>query len=210
MAADLDFAPVFDWSGVSLGIFGAAIAIDGHYDAIPFCPACTVIDPDMSGIGYGFGVKAGLDYQWDNLVLGVAGDWTFAGKIADNEDPAEDTFLNMDNIATLRARAGFADGHTLVYLTGGAAAVEVEFGGQVGAPPGEKIKDKDWSWGWTVGGGIEHAFTDNLTVSLEYLYVDLADTHHTLINSLDEGGDVDMKFNDMHMVRAGLSYRFSL
>ena len=214
LAADLEpqFDSIYDWSGVYLGIFGAAIAVDGHYDATPLCVPgpCTVIDPDMSGIGYGFGVKAGADYQMDSFVFGIVGDWTFADEIADNEDPAEDTFLNMNHMATVRARAGWADGNTLLYVTGGFAAAEMEFGGQVGAPPGEEVTDKEWVYGWTAGGGIEHAFSDYLSASLEYLYVDLEDTDYTLINSLGEGGDVEMMYNDMHMVRAGLTFRFSL
>ena len=217
MAADIDepppvnFDPVYDWTGAYLGIFGAAIAVDGHYDANPLCVPgpCAIVDPDMSGIGYGFGAVAGLDYQMDNFVFGVAGDWMFGGKIADNDDPVEATYLYMNDLATLRARAGFADGRTLIYLTGGVAAAEMEFGGLVGSIA-EDVSDAEWTWGWTVGGGIEHAFTDSLSVSLEYLYISLDDTHHTLINSIGEGGAVDMQYNDMHVVRAGLNYRFNL
>lgn len=211
LAADLDFEPIFDWSGIYIGAFGAAIAVEGHYDATPLCVPgpCVIIDPEMSGIGYGFGVKAGLDYHWDSIVLGIVGDWTFADEIADNDDPAEATYLDMNHIATLRARAGYAANQTLLYITGGFAAAEVEFGGLVGAAL-EDVSDKEWVYGWTIGGGIEHAFSDYLTASLEYLYVDLEDSEHTLINSVGEGGTVDMMYEDMHMVRAGLSFRFSL
>lgn len=28
-------------------------------------------------------------------------------------------------------------------------------------------------WGWTIGGGVEHALLPNVTVKLEYNYLDL-------------------------------------
>lgn len=216
LAADLDAPPPiddlrpanFDWTGMSVGIFAAAIAVDGHYDATNLC-ACVGIDPEMSGIGYGAGFKAGIDYQFDSFVMGIHGDWTFGGRIADNDDPAEATYLDMNSLATLRARAGVADGNTLLYVTGGLAMANMEFGGLVGSIS-EDVSDSEWAYGWTIGGGIEHAFSDSLTASLEYLYVSLKDTDHTLINSIAEGGDVTMMYNDMHVIRAGLNYRFSL
>ena len=95
LAADLDAPPpvddlrpaTYDWSGLTIGAFAAAVAVDGHYDATSFC-ACSGIDPEMSGIGYGIGVKAGFDYQVDSMVMGIQGDWSFGGRIADNDDPA--------------------------------------------------------------------------------------------------------------------------
>ena len=219
LAADLEPPPpvddlrpaTYDWTGIYAGAFGSANAVDGHYDATPICGgACVIQDPEMSGIGYGFGLRAGADYQWDSFVFGVIGDWQFgSGNLATNEDPSEDTYLKMNHLATARARVGWADDNTLIYATGGFAAAEMEFGGAVG-PAGVDDSDAQWTYGWTVGGGIEHAFTDALSVSLEYLYVDLQDTTHTLSDGAGSGGDVDMMYDGMHTVRAGLNYRFSL
>ena len=167
----------------------------------------------MSGIGYGFGVRAGFDYQVDSFVWGIQGDWTFAGEIADNVDPAEATHMSMNNLGTIRARAGVADGNTLLYVTGGLAMAEMEFGSLIGPASQanrEDVSDAQWAYGWTAGVGIEHAISDSLTASLEYLYIDLEDTEHTLFDSAGVGGTVDMLYNDMHVVRAGLNYRFSL
>jgi outer membrane immunogenic protein len=215
LAADLpppppmdDLRPAtYDWSGAYVGAFASAIAIDGHYDATALC-GCGPNDPEMSGIGYGGGVLAGLNYQIDNFVLGIEGDWAFGGEVATNDDPAEATFLNFNNIATLRARAGWAHDNTLLYVTGGAAAVDTEFGGLVG-PLAEDISESKWIYGWTAGAGIEHAFTDNLRGRLEYLYVGLPDEDYTLIASDGSGGTVSQMYNDIHMVRAGLTYNFN-
>lgn len=229
LAADLDPPPpvddlrpaTYDWTGVSLGVFGAANAVDGHYDATQICDdpntgaiePCNYIDPEMSGIGYGYGIKAGADYQWGNLVLGVVGDWSFNGRLADNDDPAEATYLNMDHFGTFRARAGFADDRTLLYTTAGVAIAEMSFGGLIGPATQanrENINDAEWVYGWTIGAGIEHAFTDSLSAGLEYLYVNWEDSSHMLFDSAGTGGRVDMFYNDMHTIRASLNYRFSL
>ena len=217
LAADLEPPPpvddlrpaTYDWTGISAGIFGSANAVDGNYDASDAC-ACVATDLEMSGIGYGYGVRAGYDYQWDSFVFGAVGDWQFGvGDLATNDDPVQDTYLRMNNLATARARVGWADDNTLLYATGGFAAADMEFGGAVG-PGGVDDSESQWAFGWAVGGGIEHAVTDALSVSLEYLYIDLQDTTHSLSDGAGSGGDVDMMYNDMHTVRAGINYRFSL
>lgn len=217
LAADLEPPPpvddlrpaTYDWTGISAGAFGSANAVDGNYDASPIC-GCVATDIEMSGIGYGFGVRAGYDYQWNNFVLGAIGDWQFGiGNLATNDAPAEDTYLKMNNLATARARVGWADDNTLLYATGGFAAAEMEFGGAVG-PAGVDDSEAQWALGWTVGGGIEHAITDAISVSLEYLYINLEGTTHALSDGAGSGGDVDMEYNDIHTVRAGINYRFSL
>src|SRR5436309_990877 len=55
LAADVDFAPIPDWSGIYGGVFGAAISVDGHYDGV--CSCVQVYDNlEHSGIGYGAGL----------------------------------------------------------------------------------------------------------------------------------------------------------
>ena len=211
LAADLpppdELRPAtYDWSGPYLGVFLGGAAIEGHYIPSPLC-GCPGADPEMSGSGFHAGVLAGWNYQMDNVVLGIEGDYAWGGEVADNNEPAEMTDLSFNDIATLRARVGWADGNSMIYLTGGAAFVNTEFGGLVGAAA-EDISDSRWLTGWTVGGGIEHAFTESLAGRLEYLYVALPDSDYTLIDSTGAGGDVDMDFENIHMVRAALTYNF--
>ncbi len=170
-AADLDVPPPdlrpanFDWSGPYIGIFGAAIAVDGTYDAtctaaLP-CVTPTYTDIEHSGIGYAGGILGGWNYQIDSFVMGIEGDWAFGGKVATNDEPGIDTDLSFNNIATLRARAGFALDNTLLYFTGGLAAVDMEFG----AVMSSSESDSKWVYGWTAGGGLEHAFSDHLSAA---------------------------------------------
>ena len=96
----------------------------------------------------------------------------------------------------------------MFYVTGGAAAVNTEFGGKVG-PASENISDEKWVWGWTAGIGVEHAFTENFHGRLEWLYVGLPDEKYTLVASDGSGGTVDMKTRDLQMIRAGITYDFT-
>jgi outer membrane immunogenic protein len=213
-AADLDVPPPdlrpanFDWSGPYIGIFGAAIAVDGTYDAtctaaLP-CATPTYTDIEHSGIGYAGGALIGWNYQIDSFVMGVEGDWAFGGKVATNDEPGIDTDLSFNNIATLRARAGFALDNTLLYFTGGLAAVDMEFG----AVMSSSESDSKWVYGWTAGGGLEHAFSDHLSGRIEYLYVGLDDADFSMTDASDTTLDATQSFDDIHMVRVGLTYNF--
>jgi outer membrane immunogenic protein len=216
LAADLDVPPPmddlrpanFDWSGPYIGVFGAAVAVDGTYDAtctnaVP-CAVLTYTDIEHSGIGYAGGILGGWNYQMDTFVFGVEGDWAFGGTVATNDEPGIDTDISFNNIATLRARAGFALDNTLLYVTGGLAAVDMEFGAVMSTTE----SDSKWVYGWTVGGGLEHAFSDHFSGRIEYLYVGLDDADFSMTDAAASTFDATQSFDDIHMVRVGLTYNF--
>jgi outer membrane immunogenic protein len=217
-AADLDVPPpigdlrptTFDWSGPYVGVFGAAVAVDGTFDgtctAVPACGTPTYTDIEHSGIGYAYGILGGWNYQIDSFVMGIEGDWAFGGTVATNDEPGIDTDLSFNNIATLRARAGMAFDNTLLYFTGGLAAVDMEFGAVM--PDLIGYSDSQWVYGWTAGGGLEHAFTQNFSGRIEYLYVNLDDSDYSITDTGLVTFDATQSFNDIHMVRAGLTYNF--
>ena len=198
--------PEASWTGPYIGAFAMAAAFQTSYDSECANPADCAFDPEMSGITYGGGVLAGFNLELgDGFLLGVEGDWAWAGKI-DNDDPVEATEMEINDIATLRARAGMIFGDdTLFYATGGVAFVKTTFGGEVGPPgPGRPfIDDTQWTTGFAVGGGIEHAFNDYLHGRLEYIYLGLPDEEYDL-----EVGTVDLDFEDVHMVRAAVTLNF--
>jgi outer membrane immunogenic protein len=59
--------------------------------------------------------------------------------------------------------------------------------------------------GWTVGGGIEDAFTPNWSTKIEYLYVDLGSVDCGLACNAIVPTRVNFTSN---VVRAGLNYKF--
>lgn len=194
------------WTGPYVGAFVMGVGVESRYDATCNDPDDCLIDPEMSGFTWGGGLLAGFNYDLGNgFLLGVEGDYGWAGKV-DNDDPGEATEMKMKDIATLRARAGYIfNDDTLFYATGGAAWIKTTFGGEVGAIPNrEFIDDTQWVSGWTVGGGIEHAFSESVHARLEYLYLDMQDQEYDL-----DVGTVDLEFDGgVHLIRAGLTFNF--
>lgn len=91
----------------------------------------------------------------------------------------------------LTARAGYlVTDSTLLYARGGYtnARVRTSIGDAAGFRSASENRD-----GWLVGGGVEHAISDNISARAEYRYSDLS-----------EG---DGKF-DRHQALFGIAYRF--
>ena len=131
----------------------------------------------------------------------------------------------LDWFGTFRARAGWLiDPRVLLYATGGLAygQVTTEAVGGVVGQPFATLSAKDTRVGWTVGGGIEGALTNNWTVKAEYLYMDLGDAPGISAASttifpntptpgfttvLDTTVSTGGRVRD-HIFRLGVNYRF--
>ena len=218
-SADLDVMPpppppveelrpaTYDWSGISAGVFVAANALEGKFDASPLC-GCGVNDVSMSGIGFAGGLKVGADYQMGDIVFGAVADWAMGKEIARNDHGTIESFLNMKNMATIRGRVGWALDDTLIYATGGLAIAQMELGGETATVTDSEAK---WTKGFTIGGGMEHALSDNFSVGVEYLYTKFGSTNHFLTDgTVANTGTAHMEYDDFHTVRASANYRFSL
>jgi len=133
------------------------------------------------------GVKAGYDMQFGSFVLGAVVDYA----VVDQEDsvtgfsttPAYYTFTrNLESMAALRARLGYAWGPALIYATGGGVIAKVEnsFTTSNGANTFTASVDDDEADGYQWGGGVEYALAPNLTVTGEYLYTSLDAGDHVV------------------------------
>lgn len=120
----------------------------------------------------------------------------------------------LDALATLRLRAGYAAGDTLLYVTGGAAAGRAENDLSIAIPAvgfaTESFSQDDVIWGYAVGAGIERRTASGLRVRAEALYYDLEDV---TIEATDEaafpGQQIDYEFaNDGVVLRAGVVFPF--
>ena len=183
------YAPVFTWTGFYVGA-NAGYGW-GHVNTNGFN---TVGDLD----GFVGGGQVGYNYQIGQFVIGAEADFQGA-------DLSSGSNLGLVNVktewyGTVRARAGVAFDRFLVYATGGWAYgnVKTSFPGLVG--PFALSSDRTHTGGWTVGGGVEYAFTNNLIGGVEYLYVDLGEK-----NILGANTKVGTDFS---VVRARLSYKF--
>lgn len=193
LAADVDFSPIYDWSGIYVGAFAGLVFIETPYIPINFD------DPEFGGASGLAGVLVGAQWQWDSMVVGVEGDWGWGiGETAQNL--IDETDFTIDSVATLRARLGYAMDDTMIYVTGGVALADATFDAyEIPA------KDDATHWGWTIGGGMEHAFNDAFTGRIEYLYASFEEETYDL-----DVGEVEMEIEDMHIIRAALAYKFNL
>jgi len=142
-------------------------------------------------------------------VLGVEGDLEFADLSGDTNimftvfTPLGKIEQDIDWLGSLRLRLGYAMDRALIYVTGGAAVGGVDMKIKQPDFAGGNLDDTETRWGWTLGGGFEYAFTDELSANIEYRYTDLGDTEMFLGNVELTG---DTKFdNAFSAVRVGLS-----
>jgi outer membrane immunogenic protein len=178
-------APIFTWTGFYVGVNAGYGWSDDDFDAVDFA------DDEDDG-GFVGGAQVGYNWQFGSFVVGAEADIQYADfgregvfNFVDEDDRLfEGEFNRSDWFGTVRARAGVAFGQALVYATGGFAFA-------------------DDANGWTVGGGLEYAFTNNLSAKIEGLYVSL-DADNDFDFDID-GFDNDVDFG---VVRAGLNYRF--
>lgn len=103
---------------------------------------------------------------------------------------------------TLRGRAGYAFGDTLVYATGGVAFMDVDEV-SIGNTPGETAVNEDWRTGYVLGAGVEQAIAPGMTAKLEYLHMDFGT--YSGFSANNEPFSFD---NRVDLIRAGLNFAF--
>ena len=138
----------------------------------------TRCDDDASGVEGG--VKLGYDMQFGRWVVGAVGE--VAGVDAEDSvtgfstTPAYYSFTrNLNHMAALRGRVGYAAGPALIYATGGVAYGKVEnsFITSNTANSFTVTADEDDADGYQFGGGVEWRLAPGLTFTGEYIYSDL-------------------------------------
>lgn len=211
-------APAFDWTGFHVGAnMGYGLGSDDtDLQALPGVPAAGFGTIDFDGaIG---GLQAGYDRQFGDVVVGIEADIQLTGIGGEGSGTSgaatADTDFGIDWYGTVRPRIGYAFDRTLVFATGGFAYGSVS--GTIGAVDGAgntaEVESDTAGLGFAVGGGVEHAITDSLSVRAEYQYVRLqADGHGTLVDAGggDTGATASTSFEpDLHTARIAVNYRF--
>ena len=177
------YAPqTFSWTGLYIGANGgwAGGSGGGNFGSptggLPAARSATITRSASSS------PASSVDLDWADLhssgvnLLGVYND-------------------RVNSLVTARARAGIALDHTLIFATAGYAGVEDRM-----SMPG--FSSTNWRNGGAIGGGIEYAFTNNISAKAEYIYTPLTSKSYTV------GGVTGRSDLDLSLVRAGLNYKF--
>jgi outer membrane immunogenic protein len=202
-------APTFNWTGGYAGVHLGYL--DGDFD-VRFQPPAPAWrgEPQPSGAvaglygGYNwqggspwvFGVEG--EVNWSNAdaccaetIGGIPGSWSYAADI--------------NNTAALRLRVGYATGRTLFYAAGGVAYADFDLR-YIDNTGGLRDTVSDSRTGWTLGVGVEHAFTDAWVGRIDYRYSDFGGTTY----NINEGtgiypADTDLTTGE---IRVGVAMRF--
>jgi opacity protein-like surface antigen len=176
-----------------------------------------------SARGNGYGAFIGYNTQWDDVVIGVEASYMhgkFGGASADSmrrrfattsgtHDVTATSIaaIEINDIGTLRARAGYAVGAFLPYIFGGVALGQADIVRSVGISgtldegagpvPFEPLSKVEINkahllYGYTAGLGVDVALYAGLFLRAEWEYIRFTSAIDTNINT----------------VRAGLGYKF--
>ncbi len=183
-----------------------------------------------NGSGLTGGVQVGCNWQGAGspLVLGVEADFSGSGlresttvaypirDIGGGTTQSAHTEANTKDVtwfSTYRGRLGFAADRALFFLTGGLAVAHINsslaYTLAGAAAPLYLGSDSRTRTGYTVGGGFEYAFTNNLSAKLEYLYLDFGTYtfDSAIIIALPAiAWATDVRARE-HIVRVGLNYK---
>jgi outer membrane immunogenic protein len=249
-AARIVAAPSWSWTGLYVGGhvgwagarqtgstsafpspgFGAPAIVGGGIAGIGLLP----VSHNLDDKGLIAGGHAGYNWQFNQLVFGVEGDFTWLDRSSSNSQNLITSFgfalnagpvnliADTEWLATVRGRLGYAWNALLIYGTGGVAFTDTNYrANYAGAPtfapplPAASGSFGGAEVGFAVGGGAEWMLTQNWLLRAEYLYYNF------------DGGSVSMPIPaggtctpglcslrsnsgdlEFHTVRAGLSYKW--
>jgi opacity protein-like surface antigen len=149
-----------------------------------------------SGTAFMGGVQGGYNWQANNLLLGIEGDVDFAN--------------NIDYLASVRGRLGWATPNWLFYGTAGAAFIDTNTSFMVASaangPTSFKFGTTDT--GFVGGGGIDYKISPNISVGVEGLYYNFGSDKQTFVAGANEPFVLKDDL-DFAVVRARLNFHFN-
>ena len=224
LKAETPFAARFTWTGCYLGgHLGGGFAhkditdpvqlVQDSFAAAAMTNGITTVSPAPSGVV--IGGQIGCDYQFaPSWVVGIEGSASGStmkgsrtvGLPLGNPDTAQ-VQAKTDFLTSVTARLGYAFDNVLLYGKGGFAMAGDRYdvsGSFAGAPFG--FTGLENRIGWTAGAGVEWAFSQHWSASLEYDYYQFG--HSTIAMSDPVNvflGNVDVRQN-IQVVKAGLNF----
>src|SRR5262245_15440852 len=193
--------PYINWTGFYLGPhIGAGFAYTDWY---AFDGATATSGNALIGGG-----QVGFNYQIGTWVFGVEGDASY-GNLTDwsvCSDGVSVCSIRQRWLATATGRIGVTYDPALFYLKAGAAFTRTEYAKELALIETATATRT----GWTVGGGMEFAFSARWSGKMEYDYLNLG-TYTVAMRDAGTGAFVEnIAFqHKAHLVKFGLNYRLN-
>lgn len=212
-------APIFTWTGVYIG--GQIGYTWGQINTQLGDRFGNVTALNTQGNGVIGGAHIGYNLQLNQFVIGLEG--SVDGTSLSKSRSAYHFVPGFGSVWTtassslpvqgsIRGRLGYAWDRVLVYATGGVA-----FAGVNGSIQTNYGYDSTSATrvGWTVGGGLEYAVTNNWSIRAEYRYSQFGSSNSYATNSyslpvLSALGAYGRRTLYQNQVQAGFSYKFDL
>jgi len=215
--------PIFTWTGIYLGgQVGYAWGTD-PIDVVDFAFGDRAFFNDKPNGVIG-GAHAGYNLQfpgWNwfsssGIVIGLEGTVDGTSLHGTRTSATGVTMSTRPDVqGSIRGRLGLAWDRVLIYGTGGAAFSGITNGYSLGFPffggfplLGRETITKTRT-GWTVGGGLEYAVTNNWSIRAEYRYSDFGRSPDFPFSSKTLGTVSATHHLTENQVQAGFSYKFN-
>ena len=191
-------APVFSWTGFYVGGHVGYLWGDVDVEHAEALPAAAATGGPTNGVVGG--ILGGANWQTGPLVFGGEADIGWSNAHGNGALPSSAEFFEykIGWTSHVRARIGYDFGGTLVYVAGGLAVAhavvqEIE--------PVTLSVNGTFSGG-SIGAGVEHAFTRQISGRVEYLYDDFGHKTYTI------GDDAYRAHVTGQTVRGAVVFRF--
>lgn len=198
MAADLVVEEVevepaaasYDWNGVYIGVGAGMVSgsVDQMWDVSDIWTGAAPPPYELSNSpsGWALSAYAGFNYVvGDGFVVGLEGEYVATDATEDNGGPwypaSDHHVTNITSLWSVSGKAGVAADAILFYATAGVAGGNVEISSQCDAACAstDTATASGHQIGWTVGAGLDFMVADNVTVGVNYKYIDLGSAEYT-------------------------------
>jgi outer membrane immunogenic protein len=201
------------YAGVSLGaIFNKSLVDSNH---INFINGSTYRE-NLNETDVLPGLHAGYNHQLQSgLVVGGEADFTYPDsteqfiRVSPNGNLFDEFTVKNRLQGSIRSKLGYALDHFLPYVTAGVSFADTSLRYQ--SEVQDKYQKDTVQTGWVLGGGLEYALFDKMSVRTEYLYSDYGDPISMQIPNVSGANDPRGSASaDLvsHSVRVALNYRF--
>jgi outer membrane immunogenic protein len=206
---------VYNWTGFYIGgeVGGGWSRETTTVSSLPAAgfPVGTVLNPaNLSGVlGGGY---AGYNYQINQFVLGIDGNYDGAGLTGSSTDisPTGNVLTHNEKMkwdAAITGRLGYAANNWLLFVKGGYAWAGFSDSTTIVGPAAGTASSSDTRGGGTVGAGVEYGFAQHWSAKVEYDYVKFQTSSYNITTSAG-ATPTRSTTSSLNELKGGIAYRF--